>query len=572
MMPDNREDIGLFVRRTQILWILSALSVCLIVISSEFLVRDASDRHERDMNALNELYHQSQIAQHLALQVQMLTVETRDSARSALREDILIQSRDLAQRLEESPDPYTVLALDSGAQIIEAMREYLSNIQTVISSNAAIKRADVQVIERQVTEIVRLYVSEIAESQQERAKSLAVLHNASIFQLGMAVGIIILQTVLVVLPLLQQFRRKASQLQDQKRFVEKVGVSVPDTVTVFEMSTGRFLYTNKPTNIAEDAFTTPMKRLHTDDRALYQQIMRQCATLKEGEILTSELRFVLGPSQTRRMQNRYTPFHLSENGKPDQILAVSQDVTALRESEEQRKILVLEQDRAQILQDFIANASHDLRTPLASIQNQVGLMVLTEDKEKRTERMEKVKAQIQHIVRLLEQQQLLVRLDRMKSVDAALLPLINPIEQAVGVIRMMAAVKDVQVHEEYHTHPTLAIHAGHLTTAITAVLDNALRAAPAGSTITIRTLAGDHEAVIEVEDQGSGIPEHALPHVFERFYKVNEARTSDGSAAGLGLSVTQRIMELHGGRAEIFRTGSTGTAVRMILPMFVPAA
>ena len=100
------------------------------------------------------------------------------------------------------------------------------------------------------------------------------------------------------------------------------------------------------------------------------------------------------------------------------------------------------------------------------------------------------------------------------------------------------------------------------------LLQNALHYTPEGGTVT-NTLAHDARRVtVSVEDTGCGIPPEHLPHVFDRFYRVDRER--QGNGAGLGLAITKRIIDLHGGSIEATSTPNKGTCITWHLPTSCP--
>ena len=102
------------------------------------------------------------------------------------------------------------------------------------------------------------------------------------------------------------------------------------------------------------------------------------------------------------------------------------------------------------------------------------------------------------------------------------------------------------------------------------LVDNALRHTAAGGTVTLDLLHGDQEATIRVRDTGAGIPAEHLPHIFERFYRIDSARSRQVGGTGLGLAISREIVVAHGGRIEVESTVGEGTTFIVILP--APAA
>jgi signal transduction histidine kinase len=97
------------------------------------------------------------------------------------------------------------------------------------------------------------------------------------------------------------------------------------------------------------------------------------------------------------------------------------------------------------------------------------------------------------------------------------------------------------------------------------LLDNAIKYTPAGGTITVRTARVDGRAEVVVQDTGIGIPSEHLPHLGERFYRVDKARSREAGGAGLGLAIAFRIAEAHGGSVQIDSAPGRGTSAVLSL-------
>ena len=99
------------------------------------------------------------------------------------------------------------------------------------------------------------------------------------------------------------------------------------------------------------------------------------------------------------------------------------------------------------------------------------------------------------------------------------------------------------------------------------LLDNAIKYTQSGGKVTVETQASDGQAFVAVTDTGIGIASEHLPHVFDRFYRVDSSRSSETEGTGLGLAICQSITESHAGRLEITSTPGIGTCVTLAIPM-----
>jgi signal transduction histidine kinase len=107
---------------------------------------------------------------------------------------------------------------------------------------------------------------------------------------------------------------------------------------------------------------------------------------------------------------------------------------------------------------------------------------------------------------------------------------------------------------------------GRLKQVIVNLLDNAIRFTPRGGAVVVRTARDKLYSILEVHDTGIGIPTAALPHVFERFYRVDEARSREDGGGGLGLSIAKSICAAHGAQIEVESEVGNGSCFRLVFP------
>lgn len=239
-----------------------------------------------------------------------------------------------------------------------------------------------------------------------------------------------------------------------------------------------------------------------------------------------------------------------------------------REAEKNALELALQRERNRLLNNFVSSTLHDIRTPLTSISTNAYLANRIENEAKRKERLDNIQAQVKHMGGILDQFAEMVRLNRIEEIHV--LP--------ININGLLHSLMDEQKHyadrlgismdaQLMTTIPLVPAAESLLHTALLQVIRNALHYTPSGGKVVLRSLYKDRVVLIEIADTGVGIPPEALTRVFEAQYKVNEARTVDGSWGGFGLSMVKRIMELHGGRAEIESTLGAGTTVRLSFPI-----
>ncbi len=224
----------------------------------------------------------------------------------------------------------------------------------------------------------------------------------------------------------------------------------------------------------------------------------------------------------------------------------------------------------EIRREFVANVSHELRTPLAIFQGYVEQLIDTPDMP-RKEQAEAFAVLERHSKRLTALVEDLLVLARMESTEDALAPEEIDVENFIGGIArdfaLRAKKKGVTLRMDvpadiasFYADPL------RLEQVFTNLVDNALKFTPEGGTVTLGAATSGNEMHLWVSDSGQGILSSHLPHIFERFYRVDKGRSREVGGTGLGLSIVKHIARAHGGDVEAESTFGKGTTIRLRLP------
>ncbi|MBY5992772.1 phosphate regulon sensor histidine kinase PhoR [Ferrimonas balearica] len=237
-----------------------------------------------------------------------------------------------------------------------------------------------------------------------------------------------------------------------------------------------------------------------------------------------------------------------------QRLLVARDVTRLRQLEQMRR-------------DFVANVSHELKTPLTVLQGYVEMMQMTSDPESMQGRQ--YKAMEEQSTRMKTLIDRLLTLSRIES--AADLDLEHPVDvpALMGTIRQEGETLAGGSHTlVFDIDPELKVYGDEmqLHSACANLVQNAIRYTPAGGEVRVSWQRQGDRARFEVADQGEGIsPEH-LPRLTERFYRVDKARSRDTGGSGLGLAIVKHALNHHNSQLEIQSVAGQGSRFAFELP------
>jgi len=246
-------------------------------------------------------------------------------------------------------------------------------------------------------------------------------------------------------------------------------------------------------------------------------------------------------------------------GETSGAVVVLHDITELRGLERVRR-------------DFVANVSHEIRTPLTAIQGfaETLLAGAMDDAQNRERFLGIIVEHSRRLARLTEDLLLLSKMDADRlELEIRPVKVAQLIESCIETARHRAAEKEIEISvKPLNGLPDVAGDQRRLAEVLQNLLDNATQYTLSRGQIVVSAEARDAEVVVTVADTGIGIPKADQPRIFERFYRVDAARSRELGGTGLGLSIAKHIVEVHGGRIWVESEVGRGSQFHFSLPIF----
>jgi signal transduction histidine kinase len=223
--------------------------------------------------------------------------------------------------------------------------------------------------------------------------------------------------------------------------------------------------------------------------------------------------------------------------------------------------------------ELVANVSHDLRTPLASIQGYVETLLLKDhdlDPATRRDHLTIIRRAVEKLTRLVRQLFELSKLDaRQIQPQYEKFAISELVHDVVQKFEPQAKQRDINL--SMRSPPRALFIDGDIAMierAVENLIDNALRYTPERGHVLVSAEPQDRFACVSVSDDGPGIPPEEAANIFDRFYRLDKSRSSGSEGAGLGLAITRKIVEAHGGSVGVESEVGQGSTFTIKLPLF----
>ncbi len=273
--------------------------------------------------------------------------------------------------------------------------------------------------------------------------------------------------------------------------------------------------------------------------------------------LSTEIQ-IISP-EPRIFMLRATPLASGEQGEGG-VVVILRDITERKRMEQMRS-------------EFMANVSHELRTPLTSIRGFVETLLDsgTGDPEMTRHFLGIIASETTRLSNLVNDLLDLSRIEERRVVHRWQQEEIGSlVDRVMMICGTRAEEKGIAIKADLPAQlPPLFGDPDLLAQVFINLVDNAIKYTPTGGTVTLSASVKGDEIRIDVTDTGVGIPAENLPRVFERFYRVEKARTRGAGGTGLGLAIVKHIVKSHGGRVEVKSTVGKGTKFSVFLPIDV---
>ncbi len=272
--------------------------------------------------------------------------------------------------------------------------------------------------------------------------------------------------------------------------------------------------------------------------------------LQRGDFLETEM--TVG---ARSLELYFASFFDEQSGG---VLVVLHDVTEQRKTEDRRR-------------EFVANVSHELRTPLTNVRSYAETIRDAEGdlpREMENNFLDIIIGETDRMTHIVQDLLTLSRLDSGRSeMSMARFPFADAIDWVLRSIALEAQRHGHELRHEYDALPMIMGDRGRLEQVMMNVLGNAVKYTPDGGHIAVTAGTLDGKVWMEVADDGIGIPKEDRSRIFERFYRVDKARSRESGGTGLGLSIATEIVSRHNGTLSLVDREGPGTTVRLELPI-----
>ena len=348
-----------------------------------------------------------------------------------------------------------------------------------------------------------------------------------------------------------ELKQNLNEVARQKRQIETILLHMTDGIIAFDME-GNIIHINPAAiqllNLTDEknTFNSIFTKFNTDinlEKIVYLE-----------NWTSSEQRLNIGEKYINLL---FAPFQ-DESDKPEGVIVVIQDITEHVKLDNMRK-------------EFVADVSHELKTPITSIMGYADTLLESDhDKEMQTKFLEVISSEARRMARLVTDLLVLSRYDNKKvTKEESVFDLGELTKNCIDRLRFEVEKKNhnVECFVTANVPPVNADKYG-IERVILNIISNAIKYTPENGVIKVYVGFVYNDAYIKVIDNGIGIPEADLSRIFERFYRVDKARSRELGGTGLGLPIAKEIIEQNNGSIDIKSEAGKGTEVVIRIPVY----
>lgn len=302
--------------------------------------------------------------------------------------------------------------------------------------------------------------------------------------------------------------------------------------------------------------------LHPEDR---ERILAGLHRQVEGNY-DVEFRIARPDGSMRWVRDRAMPI-VNDAGQVYRIAGLTTDITEQKMSEQARLQLAVEREKVNLLREFIAEATHDLKTPLTSIKLKIHQIGRVDDPEKRARLLDEVQQQSSRMGKMIDDLLTLSRLESVQEFTITHVDLNKLLRDICQRIDSVAHQRNIHLEQSFMDGlPTILGDEDDLSRAFSNLIENAIFYTPATGSVTVKTSQNDDNVMVEIIDTGIGIAAEDIDNIFQRFYRAPNARTADPGGTGLGLAIVKKVVEQHHGHIQVTSSVGKGTTFCVSLP------
>lgn len=353
----------------------------------------------------------------------------------------------------------------------------------------------------------------------------------------------------------QRWQQTAEETRKEHALLQAMLRRMEEAILVTDEN-GTVLLSN-PSTQALFRLSEPMEGRRLTELALPFEVMDLMQRAMQSKMPQTAEWHLLHPDE--RFVDAYAvPLFVGGEGRG--VLLVARDLTELKRLERIRR-------------DFIANVSHELRTPIATLRSlaETLLMGAADEPEVRDRFLQSIADEAERMGRLLNNLLELARIEAGKREWRwQAVPIAAVVQQVANRLRPQAEGKGLRMRLEVPDGLTVRSDADALAQILFNLLDNAIKYTPQGEVAVTAgrvETADDDWVVISISDTGVGIPPEHLPRIFERFYRIDKARSRQEGGFGLGLSIVKHLTEAHGGKVTVQSEVGKGSTFTLWLPL-----